>query len=209
MSIEGMNVYRSDRQERERGGVVTYLRENLAVASEHKHSNAYCDTLGLHIPELDLALLTIYRPPGCPEWKFKECLEEVTAWLRRLEGGHSAAPTILASGDFNLGFLNSWDGATIEALKAGTAFLRAGRAVGEDKKQALHQIEFAEDFFMTQYIDEGTRRKNILDLIFSNNDELIIKCKQIINSKLSDLEKAAIGKIKRNTKAFFSYVKRH
>ena len=186
IAIQGMTLCRSDRMHREKGGVVTYLREDLAVVSELKHSNSFCDTLGLYIPKLDLALITIYRPPGCPEYKFKECLEEVSAWLQQLEAGISAAPTILMSGDFNLGFLNSWDVNTIEILKAGALFQRDGRSASEEKKHALHFIEFVEEFFMIQYIDEATRKKNILDLIFTNNSDLIIKCRQVVNSKLSD-----------------------
>ena len=75
------------------------------------------------------------------------------------ERGHSSAPTILLSGDFNLGFLKSWDSDSLEALKAGATFPRDGRAVGEDKKQALHLVEFAEEFFLTQYVNEGTKKE--------------------------------------------------
>jgi len=186
IQIPGMTIYRSDRQTREKGGVISYVREDLAVASDFKFSNGFCDILGLQIPELDLALVTVYRPPGCPGWKFKESLEELTQWLRGLEAA-GAAPTLLVSGDFNLGFLNSWDVNSIEALKASTSSRQAdGGRVSEDKKQALMLIDFSEEFFLQQFIDEGTRRKNILDLIFSNNDQLIIKCSQITNTKLSD-----------------------
>ena len=186
IQIEGMSIYRSDRQQRERGGVVNYIREDLAVASEIKFSNGFCDILGLHIPELELALVTVYRPPCCPGWKFKEGLEEMAGWLRGMEE-QTSAPTVLVSGDFNLGFLNSWDVNSIEAIKACASSRQAeGKAVSEDKKQALLLIDFAEEFFLQQYVDEGTRQQNILDLIFSNNEQLIIKCSQVTNSKLSD-----------------------
>ena len=118
--------------------------------------------------------------------KIKECLEEVTAWLHKLETGHSSTPTILVSGDFNLGFLQNWDSEIVEAIKAGATFPRDGRSVSEDKKQALHLIEFVEEFFMIQYIKEATRKNNILDLVFTNNIDVITTCQQIINSKLSD-----------------------
>ena len=122
----------------------------------------------------------------CIRERFKESLEEVTEWLRGLEAA-GAAPTLLVSGDFNLGFLNSWDVDSLETIKASTSSRQAaGRAVSEDKKQALMLIDFAEEFFLQQFIDEGTRRQNILDLVFSNNDQLIIKCSQITNTKLSD-----------------------
>ena len=186
IQIPGMTIYRCDRKQRERGGVINYVREDLAVSSEHRFSNGFCDTIGLFIPELDLALVTVYRPPACPGWKFKEALEEITAWLRQLEG-KSSSPSVLVSGDFNLGFLKSWDASSIESIKSSSSSRSAdGKAVSEDKKQALFLIEFAEDFFLHQHIEEGTRRQNILDLIFTNDNQLIVNCSQIINENLSD-----------------------
>ena len=85
-----------------------------------------------------------------------------------LEKGHSASPTILMLGHFNHGFLYNFDREIVEAMKAETTFPRVGRSVTEDKKQALHLIEFVEEFFMIQYIKEATRK---------NNSELITLCR--------------------------------
>ena len=85
--------------------MISYIRSDLAVSSKLKHTNSFCKTLGLHIPELELALITLYRPPKCPQFKFKESLEEVQDWLCSLEKEGKAAPTVLLSGDFNLALL--------------------------------------------------------------------------------------------------------
>ena len=39
---------------------------------------------------------------------------------------------------------------------------------------------------MQQFVDEATRKDKILDLLFSNNSNLILQCTQIQHSKLSD-----------------------
>ena len=115
--MRGMTIYRTDRGQREGGGVISYVRSNLAVSSELKHTNSFCDTLGLHIPEHNLALITMYRPPKCPQFRFKESLEEVQDWLSSLEKEGKPAPTVLLSGDFNLGLLDTWNPEHIESIK--------------------------------------------------------------------------------------------
>ena len=74
IKMQVMTFYRRDRITKEGGGVISYVKEDLAVRSELIPSNAFCVTFGLHIPELDIALVTIYIRPNCPQFKFKECL---------------------------------------------------------------------------------------------------------------------------------------
>ena len=187
IKIEGKNIYRTDRTQRQGGGVITYLKDDLAVKSELKHSNSFCDTLGLHIPEIKLALVTIYRPPRCPQFKFKECLEMVKDWASSLETEGQPTPTILISGDFNLGFLENWDSEKLEATKeAIQKRTNNGKAVADYKIQARMLIEFVEEHFLIQHISENTRKQSILDLVFSNDENLILRCSQLQHAKLSD-----------------------
>ena len=44
IQMKQMTCYRTDRITREGGGVISYVREDLAVNSELNHSNAFCDT---------------------------------------------------------------------------------------------------------------------------------------------------------------------
>ena len=187
IKIDGKKIYRTDRSQRQGGGVITYLRDDLAVNSELKHSNSYCDTLGLYIPQLELALITIYRPPKCPSFKFKECLENVRDWVGGLEVQGKSTPTILLSGDFNLGFLEDWNEDKIESTKqAINNQMKVGRGIAEDKLQAKMLIELVEEHFLIQEVNEGTRKERILDLVFSNDMNLVLKISQISHSKLSD-----------------------
>ena len=107
MQIEGKEIYRTDRTHRRGGGVITYLRDDFAMKSKLKPSNSFCDTLGIHIPEIKLALVTIYRPPKCPQFRMKECLETVRDWASSLETEGQPTATILISTDINLGFLEN------------------------------------------------------------------------------------------------------
>ena len=106
VSIQGYDFFRSDRVGRSHGGVVTYVRKDLVVKTEVKESNSYCDSLLLHIPQLNLVLVNIYRPPNCPENLFKETMDHVSDFFRNLETQEN---TYLVMGDLNFPFLKFSD----------------------------------------------------------------------------------------------------
>ena len=185
--IKGMSIYRSDRSQRSGGGVVSYVRTDLAVSSDLKHSNSYCEALGLHIPQLKLALLTMYRPPKCPQFKFKESLKEVRDWLDSIEKEGKPTPTIFLSGDFNLGFLENWEAEQIEEIKGAVdTRKKEGKVVAAERAQAIMLVNFVEEHFLQQQIRESTRNEAILDLLFTSNKSLVLKCTQINNVNLTD-----------------------
>ena len=47
-------------------------------------------------------------------------------------------------------------------------------------------VHFVEDHFLTQQIREGTRKEAILDLLFTSNENLVLKCTQINHVNLTD-----------------------
>ena len=187
ISIPGYDIFRSDRVGRSHGGVVTYVRKDLVVKSVVKDSNSFCDSLILHIPQLNLVLANIYRPPNCPEVMFAQTLEYASVFLRNLEDGQNCSNTYLVFGDFNFPFL--------KFLKDGNfADLRCNKCAAKqicphtssEKKQAQRLLDFSNEFLMDQYIRKPTRNKNILDLCITNDHALIHNYQTIVNSKLSD-----------------------
>ena len=82
-------------------------------------------------------------------------------------------------GDFNFPFLK-W------TSKNNDDFINDETIINDEKLQAKKLLKFAEDFFLEQYVKRATRNGNILDLVFTNNHELIRDYNIIINKKLSD-----------------------
>ena len=72
INIKEYTAYRSDRKTREGGGVIINIRSDFGVKSVARHTNSYCYSLGLFIPDLQLVLINVYRPPVCATEKFKE-----------------------------------------------------------------------------------------------------------------------------------------
>ena len=47
-------------------------------------------------------------------------------------------------------------------------------------------MDFSEKFFLNQYIEEPTRLNNILDLFFTNNEDIILKIQVEAPTTMSD-----------------------
>ena len=168
---------------------MTYVRKDLVVKTEVKESNSYCDSLLLHIPQLNLVLVNIYRPPSCPENLFKETMDHVSDFFRNLESQENCANTYLVLGDFNFPFLKFSDSeCSTESIRScvNCSDLSSCSHTSSVKKQAKMLLDFANEFFLDQYIKKPTRNKNILDLCFTNDHFLIHNYQVIVNSQLSD-----------------------
>ena len=180
IQIKNYTLFRSDRVGRSHGGVCIYVRNNLATSVILKDSNAFCDTLVLRIHKLDLLLINIYRPPKCPSNLFLQSLEAIKQIINNFEEHDKRAHDILLTSDCNFPDIK-WVN--------GCGHLQEGRDhghLGEDRRQALALLEFAEEYFLHQVINTPTRRNNILDLVFTNNLHLINDHSIICNDRLSD-----------------------
>ena len=152
IAISGYDLFRCERSERSHGGVAIYCRKDIAVKTFVKDSNSYCDSLILDIPQLNLVLINIYRPPNCPEILFDQTMEPTSNFLRNLEYYNQRANTYLVVGDFNF-----------PSLKDGKLSENKSSTASSEKKQANTLHNFASEFFLEQYITRPTRNQNILD----------------------------------------------
>ena len=189
ISIPGYDIFRSDRVGRTHGGVATYVRKDLVVKSEAKDSNSFCDSLLLHIPQLNLVLVNIYRPPNCPEALFAQTLEFTSVFLRNLEDHANCANTYMVVGDFNFPFLkfsNSQNFVNNISRCQNCSADEVCSHMSSQRRQTQKLLEFSEEFFLDQVIRKPTRNQNILDLCFTNDHSLVHDYQMIINSNLSD-----------------------
>ena len=92
----------------------------------------------------------------------------------------SKVRTILDFGDYNFSCI-SWPSKQIYVNENKERTNQVS-----DKKQAELYLKFQEENFMKNHIETPTRDKAILDLISSNNSDLIQTYKVTVNKKLSD-----------------------
>ena len=165
IKIPNFNVFRTDRIDRKCGGVLILLQDNLQVeTSKTVHfSNSVCEMLIIHIEQMNLHIICVYRPPDTTKNEFIPCIEKIDSYLSSLP----STDNIMIAGDFNFPFL-SW----IEAEESVIYRIKSG-AKTDEKQQAEKLLDLMNKYFMNQIITEPTRNKNTLDLIFINNNEFI------------------------------------
>merc|ERR1711894_574572 len=77
VDIEGYNIFRCDRKETTRGGVVIYLLEKVEAEKICEISHNRCEMAAINIPELQTINIVVYRPPRIEKIVFDKILDEI------------------------------------------------------------------------------------------------------------------------------------
>ena len=139
-----------------------------------KYSCGVIESLAVHVEELDLTIVVVYRPPDNPprptddpakfkarstNKQFKKFTNKLNEFLRELP---TPSPDILLMGDFNLPNANWISG----ECKTG--------ASSDERAMVKNLYEIATEHFLVQQIEGPTHRAgNLLDLVFTNNAQLV------------------------------------
>ena len=70
INIDGFSSIRSDRSVREGGGIVTYMKDHLTVSDDYSDSDSMNNLLCIYINEINVVLITLYRPPDSTKESF-------------------------------------------------------------------------------------------------------------------------------------------
>ena len=160
INIPNYNVYRADRVERKCGGTAIYVHENIVVNSKDTYSDSTCECLMLKNDHLNFILIGVYKPPDAPnlDTSFKKCTQAIDDFIKK----HNDKSDIILMGDLNLPNI-VWD----------TREIKSSRST-QEKNCAKYLLNLSDDHLLIQQVNEPTRmNKNILDLVFTNNDEFI------------------------------------
>ena len=158
IKIPEYNIIRADRIRRIKGGTALYIHSKFTVSEQAVFSDSYCEAVMVFLPEPNLTIITVYRPPRCPEDNFTQCLTEVSNFIAKLEN-----PEVLMVGDFNFPYISWKDGN-----------MNTEQRLNIEVSSAEHFLNFTDEHFLFQVVEETTRDdKSTLDLIFTNNTEAI------------------------------------
>ena len=158
--IPGYIAVRADRDKRAQGGVAIYLHQTIPADTVKLFSNSFCEVALIYNAVSNFILAGVYRPPSAPFDKFNECLCVIQEFIDSIVG----TPELHITGDFNLPFID-W---STRSIKTGT------NITSSDRSSGLALLEFMSSNFLEQIVNEPTRNdQNILDLILSNNTDLI------------------------------------
>ena len=160
-----------------------YIRDDCAIGAEviFNFSNGVIDSLAITLPALDQVLILTYRSPDatvrgidCHRSTNKELDAYLNQLRRFLSSLPSPTPNIIMMGDYNLPHAN-W---TTGQCSAG--------ASTDEQEMVTALFNLANENFLVQKFDSPTHKAgNIIDLLFTNNSELIHNI-ETIPSSVSD-----------------------
>lgn len=160
--MEGFTLYREDRiAEIRKGGVAIYLRNDVAKTCKKLVGGSRGNTEYLFLRINDNTILgVIYRANSGPPENFLEVLQAAKEYLEPNDGPE---PNIIIAGDFNFPGTD-W------------AKLKTSPDLPEPVKiQARALFEEMENCCLTQIVERPTRGENILDLILTNCENIILE----------------------------------
>ena len=172
--MPGFTIFRSDRQERDGGGVALYLREDMTGDIIAQFDNGTCEMIVVMVHQIDTVVAVCYRPPNTRYGQFEELVNMLDSTLSKLP---SPTPNLCWMGDFNLPrsclvWQPSEDRFLVPIVKGHDDIVDQGvRKL--DRQQAQLLIDTASKYCMQQEVSKPTHGGEILELIFTNNTDLV------------------------------------
>ena len=164
IEIENYRVIRADRKERTCGGSCIYIRNDIMCYDEYSWSNKVVSMCAVKLKTNDTLIINMYRPPDTDKHEnaFEEALIKLEDLLSKSETNN-----IILTGDFNF--------PTIQWSQDDEMNITI--ASKNIPKQAKSLLNILNDFSLLQCISKPTRGHNILDLVFTNNQQMINEVK--------------------------------
>ena len=167
-SITGYKIFRGDRNEKiKQGGTAIYLLQTLEAEQISNISHNKCEMIAIKIPNIQTINIVVYRPPDTKSIDFDIILDNIQGILKELK---TPEPTVILSGDFNFPFVK-WK--RLQNSGCTWEYIPNTNATTDEKLQFEKLIRICNNQCMIQVIEEPTRGKNTLDLMFTNELNLV------------------------------------
>jgi len=161
VNIQGYGLVRGDRVARSQGGVIIYYQDHLSATKSQCFSNKVCEIAMTFIAQLKVIVVAIYRPPNTELAVFQEALSQIDQYLHKNAANSDC--DVMLMGDLNFPNVD-W---TTESVTNGCT---------KNDKECFKALQLVmTDHFLIQTVNLATRVNNTLDVILTNNSELIKK----------------------------------
>ena len=177
--INGYQTFRRDRNGRRGGGTAIYVKEQVEAKQISEASIERCEMIAIYIEKINTINIVIYRPPDTKLSAFNCILDKINNILSTMS---TPEPTVIITGDFNFPFV-TWTKGIYNGCR--WKITPGSRMTIDEKLQFTKLNEIADNYNLIQVIDEPTREKNTLDLVFTNDLSMITHI-DVTKSCLSD-----------------------
>ena len=159
VEIKDYCVLRTDRKPTERtknGGVALYIHNTLSYTHTVHFDTCDIQLVMTYINSEKLIIGSVYKYKSTTE-NFKKLLKFMKDYIENI----NESANVLIMGDFNF-----------PQIKWPEGYIKTGQP-SNGNTSAHHLLEFIHEQLLKQYVEIPTRLNNTLDLIFSNNNELV------------------------------------
>ena len=153
--IKDYNIYRCDRATSKNGGVMLYIHTSIIIDTCSVFDNDSCCAVACMSKSSNCIICCVYRPPNASDEDFYDLVNFINNFLTFHNSSDKLQTFIF--GDFNFPHL-SWNCDEITDYKS----------ISE-----ICLKEFSDNHFFTQYINENTRKNNLLDLFLTNDPNFV------------------------------------
>ncbi|CAL4121129.1 unnamed protein product, partial [Meganyctiphanes norvegica] len=178
INIKGYQVFRGDRKGRRGGGTAIYLNEDFEANILLEASVEKCEMIAIFIEKLNTINIVIYRPPDTKLSIFTSIVDKMNNLLSNM---NAPEPTVILTGDFNFPFVK-WTKGTHNGCRWE---INSSSTTLDEKAQFLKLTEVVDKYNLVQAIEEPTRERNTLDLVFTNDISIFTHI-EVLKSSLSD-----------------------
>ena len=151
--INGYEVFRCDREKTIHGGVLLYVHQKIIIDSSSYFNDDICCGVFCFSKRSKFVLACVYRPPTADFSSFSKLLEHLNNFI--LQYNPLNKYHVFVFGDFNLPKF-CW-----KSFNQGTFSCQT------PPYKAL--VDFMNHHYLSQYVEENTRKDNILDLFLTDD----------------------------------------
>ena len=166
--IDNFNIFRADRTLSKNGGVLLYIEKTIIIDSYDSFDDNTCNGIICLSKNKKCIIACIYRPPNASKDSFANLLKFLTNFLEEHNTSHQFQ--IFITGDFNFPNI-CWN--NLADQSSNTSILH------------VDLFNFMDKYFLVQYVNNYTRKNNILDL-FLSDDPCFVELMQVEDIFISD-----------------------
>ena len=163
------NVYRGDRQKSAHGGVLLYIHHKIVINNFSTYDDDICQGVFCFSKLCKCVIGCIYRPPTSGNESFSNLLKFLENFISQFNPNNEF--NILIFGDFNF-------------PKANWKTPHLNSSICSDPSPYQLFFNFMNTNFLSQYVEQNTRKQNILDLFLTDDPNFVhlIKCEDLLIS---------------------------
>ena len=169
IEINNYNIFRADRKKSKNGGSLVYIHNEILIEETDTFDDDVCSAVICSSKRWRCIIASVYRPPSSSKESFSKLLKFINEFIEKRR--KSMKYQLFIFGDFNFPNIE-W--------REFDSDLSASQ-----ENQTSNLKNFMDNFFLTQYVRESTRKKNILDL-FLTDDPNFVNLVRINDISISD-----------------------